>query len=347
MNPGETSDIQLIRDFVINKILVTDARGYIKSRESAKLDFKQAFNWANAAEYTKTMVSFANNQGGYLVFGIKDKPRELSGLYGDSFEELTSEKISEFLKSYFSTTLDYEFEMIEVGSKKVGWIYTRPVLTKPIICIKNSGKELKDGAIYYRNGARSEAIGSTELQQILMEQKQKEADRWMKLFESVSKIGVENAAMLNLDSGVVNAPGGTVVIDESILKKIKFIKEGEFNEKKGAPALRIVGSVQAGTGRVIEKVVDPDIKYPLIAKEVGLQLGFQPAGSASANALALVKYYGLQTDEYMHIFNIGAGYKKYSQAVVDILRQKSADGEYEIDKDSESMKKIRKAAQKL
>jgi len=347
MSPGEISDIQLIRDFVTNKILVTDARGYIKSRESAKLDFKQSFNWANAAEYTRTMVSFANNQGGYLIFGVKDKPRELLGLSGDSFEELTSEKISEYLRSCFSSTLDYEFETIELDGKKIGWIYTRSALAKPIICIKNSGKELKDGMIYYRNGARSEPIGSAELQQILAEQRQKETDRWMKLFENASKIGVENAAMLNLDNGVVSAPGGAIVIDEAILKDIKFIKEGEFNEKKGAPTLRIVGSVQAGTGRVIEKIVDPDIKYPLIAKEVGLQLGFQPAGSAGPNALALIKHYGLQTDEYMHIFNIGAGYKKYSQAVVDQLKQKADDGEFEIDKDSDSMKRIRKAAQRL
>lgn len=131
------------------------------------------------------------------------------------------------------------------------------------------------------------------------------------------------------------------------MKEIKFIKEGEFNEKKGAPTLKIVGNVQAGTGRVIEKIVDPDIKFPLIAKEVGLQLGFQPEGSAGPNALALIKYYGLQTDEYMHVFNIGAGYKKYSQAVVDLLKQKAGEGEFDIDKDSESMKKIRKAAQKL
>lgn len=347
MNIGETSDLYLIREYVVTKILVTDARGYVKARESAKLDFKQSFNWANAAEYAKTMVSFANNQGGYLIFGVKDRPRELLGLAGGSFEDLSSEKISEFLRSYFSSRLDYEFETLEINGKNFGWIYTRPCLSKPVICIKNAGKELKDGVIYYRNGARSEAIGSSDLQQILSEQKQKESERWMKLFENASRIGVENAAMLNLENGVVNAPGGSVVVDESILNDIKFIKEGEFDEKKGAPALRIVGSVEVGTGRVIEKVIDPDIKYPLMAKEVGLQLGFTPEGSAGPNALALLMYYNLQSDEYMHEFKMGAaGYKKYSQEVVTILKSKADAGEYEVNKDSESMKKIRKAAKR-
>ena len=343
-----TGDIQLIRDYVVNRLLQTDERGYVKSRESTKLDYKQSFNWSNSAEYTKTMVSFANNQGGYLVFGVKDKPRELVGLSGSAFEELSSEKVSEFVKSYFSSTLDYEFETVELDGKKFGWIYTRQAFIKPIICIKNSGKELKDGVIYYRNGARSESIGSSDLQKILAEQRHKESEKWMKLFENASRIGVENAAVLSLENGVVNAPGGAVVIDESILKDIKFIREGEFSETTGAPTLKIVGNVEASTGRIVERSIDPDIKYPLMAKEVGLQLGFQPEGSAGPNAAALVKFFGLQTVEYMHKFRMGAAeYKKYSQEVVTILKSKSEAGEFEIDKDSESMKKIRKAAQKL
>ena len=340
------NDLKLIRDYVSKTILQIDDRGYVKSRESAKLDFKQSFNWANAAEYTKTMVAFANNQGGYLLFGVKDKPRTIIGLSGASFDDLTSEKISEYIKSYFSTGVDYEFETIDYDGKKLGWIYTRPASVRPVICVKNSGKELKDGTVYFRNGARSEAVNSTNLQQMLSEQKRKESDRWMAFFNNATRIGIENAAILSLNDGIVTAPGGTVIIDENIMKDIKFIKEGEFNEKKGAPTLRIVGSVNAGSARIIEKIIDPDIKYPLTIKAVGIQLGFTPEGSAGPNALALVKVYGLQTDEYMHIFNIGDGYKKYSQEVVDILNKKASDGEFEINKESYSMKKIRKAAQK-
>jgi len=347
---NQNGDLQLIRDYVTAQILQTDSRGYVKSRESAKLDFKQSFNWSNSAEYAKTMVSFANNQGGYLVFGVRDKPREITGLSGNSFDVLSSEKISEFIKSYFSGTIEYEFEALELDGKKLGWIYTRPSAIRPIICAKNSGKELKDGVIYFRNGARSEAITSGHLQQMLEDRRQKEADRWMLLFKNAAKFGIENVAVLSLEDGVVAAPGGTVIIDESILKDIKFIKEGEFNEKKGSPTLKIVGNVSSeGTARIIEKITDPDIKYPLMIKEVGLQLGFTPEGSAGPNALALVKAYNLQTDEYMHTFSIGADskYKKYSQEVVDILKSKAEAGEFEINKDSESMKKLRKDAQKI
>jgi len=52
----------------------------ITARESSQLEFKEQFNWLSKANYAKSMVAFANNKGGYIVFGIKDQPRELVGL---------------------------------------------------------------------------------------------------------------------------------------------------------------------------------------------------------------------------------------------------------------------------
>lgn len=45
------------------------------SRESGWLEFKESFNWNSKDRYAKSIASFANNKGGYIVFGIKDKPR--------------------------------------------------------------------------------------------------------------------------------------------------------------------------------------------------------------------------------------------------------------------------------
>lgn len=40
-------------------------------------------------------------------------------------------------------------------------------------------------------------------------------------------------------------------------------------------------------------------------------------------------------------------YKKYSREVLNILREKANNDEFEIDKDSDSMKSIRKKARRL
>jgi predicted HTH transcriptional regulator len=58
------------------------------SRESGWLEFKESFNWNAKDKYAKSMAAFANNKGGFIVFGIKDKPRDLVGLRSNNFEEV-------------------------------------------------------------------------------------------------------------------------------------------------------------------------------------------------------------------------------------------------------------------
>ena len=63
----------------------------IINREGTTIEFKESYNHGNMAQYFKAMAAFANNQGGYILFGIGDKPRRLLGLKDKSlsqFEEL-------------------------------------------------------------------------------------------------------------------------------------------------------------------------------------------------------------------------------------------------------------------
>lgn len=339
-------DLDYIRSYM-HRIVELNDTGFLKTRESSKVEFKETFNWSNAEKYSKTIAAFANNQGGYLVFGVKDKPRKLIGLDNDNFDNFSAEKLAEYMKSYYSDSVDFEIETLDSNGLNVGWIYVRPQLQKPLICTK-SGSQIKDGAIYFRNGARNDLISSASLLRIIDERRDRETERWMGLFKSASKAGIENVALLDMQEGVLEGSGGSVIIDESILQQVSFIKEGEFNEKIGAPTLRVVGSVEGSKTTVIEKKIDPELKFTLISKEVGVELGFENSNSASSNAMSLIKYFGLNSPDFMHEFKIGVNtHKKFSQEVVDILKQKADAGEFEIDKDSESMKKIRKAAQKL
>ena len=60
-------------------------RDRVMARESGWLEFKESFNWLSKDKYAKSMAAFANNKGGYIVFGIKDQPRELTGLQSKNF----------------------------------------------------------------------------------------------------------------------------------------------------------------------------------------------------------------------------------------------------------------------
>ena len=55
--------------FILDLLKNTDANGRIKCRERNDLEYKESFNSSNFAKYAKTMASFANNCGGYIVFG--------------------------------------------------------------------------------------------------------------------------------------------------------------------------------------------------------------------------------------------------------------------------------------
>ena len=64
----------------------------IINREGTTIEFKESYNHGNMAQYFKAMAAFANNQGGYILFGIGDKPRRLIGLKDKSlsqFEEIS------------------------------------------------------------------------------------------------------------------------------------------------------------------------------------------------------------------------------------------------------------------
>jgi len=70
------------------------------------------------------MVAFANNKGGYIVFGIKDKPRELVGLQSNNFETTDEAKITAYFNDVFSPKIVFEKFIVEVRSKNIGVLYT-------------------------------------------------------------------------------------------------------------------------------------------------------------------------------------------------------------------------------
>lgn len=45
---------------------------YLFHREGQELEFKEQFNLAGLADYFRDVAAFANNRGGYLIFGVKD-----------------------------------------------------------------------------------------------------------------------------------------------------------------------------------------------------------------------------------------------------------------------------------
>lgn len=217
-------------------------RGRVIARESGWLEFKESFNWLNKDKYAKSMAAFANNKGGYIVFGIKNQPRELTGLKNNIFEITDESNITTYLNDVFSPEIIFEKLVIEVQSKNIGILHTYQAKNKPVICLKNSGN-LKESDIYYRYNAKSEKIKYPELKSLLDQIKTEQDNIWRKHLERISIIGPENATIFDISGGGIIKQNSTLAIDKKLISKLKFIKKGDFQEN-GKPVLKLIDEVK-------------------------------------------------------------------------------------------------------
>ena len=218
------------------------------SRESSTVEFKETFGWKSLSKYLKTCAAFANTRGGYIVFGVANKPHRLIGLSGSTlrlFEEIDPARLSGHFADFFSPEIHWQQQEYELQGKIYGLLYIFESHEKPVICKKDADKDLKEGDIYYRYRGRSERIKYPELRSLLEAKRETEQRLWMQHLASIARIGVREAGVFDLQSGKVTGTGGLFLIDEALLSQLVFIKEGEFSEVKGKPTLRLIGSLES------------------------------------------------------------------------------------------------------
>jgi Putative DNA-binding domain len=197
-------------------------------------------------KYIRTAAGFANARGGYIVYGIGRSPHTLLGMKGDAFEKLDPEKLTHYLNEHFDPLIDWEHHIHELDGKVFGLIYIYESQNKPVICKKNEdeAKSLKEGEIYYRYRGRTQTIRYAELKELIDERRKREQLLWFKHLKDIARIGIADAALLDLRTGMVKGAGANLVIDESLIPQLAFIRDGEFNETKGKPTLKLIGSIE-------------------------------------------------------------------------------------------------------
>lgn len=238
----------------------------LNSRESSTLEFKESFGWKSAAEYLRTCAAFANAKGGYIVFGIGNQPHTINGLDKTSlkqFQELDPARMTRHFNDHFSPEIIWKIQSYEMNDKTFGVLYITESTDKPVFCIRDFGSELKNGEIYYRYRGQSSRIKYPEFRTIIERIRRDEESRWLGHLTRMAKIGIRDVGILDLQSGQVSGPGGSFIIDESLLSQVSFIREGEFSETKGKPALKLIGTVES---------LGPTVTAGKIVKTRGIRL---------------------------------------------------------------------------
>lgn len=245
----------------IREMLKQDPKNpaHVVSRENSRLEFKESFSLNSLEKYGRTIAAFANAQGGYLVFGVRNRPRLLVGLQNKAFENADPEAITEFLNATFAPEIAWEMHVSEVNGYSVGLVYVRESGAKPVICTRNIG-QLRESDIYYRYRGRTERIKYAELRALLEAEREKERLLWLRHLAKMARIGVQNVGIMDTGTGEVTGAGGSFLISEDLLPKLRFIRDGHFVESDGAPALRLIGDV-APVGsdfiRPVKKIFEP------------------------------------------------------------------------------------------
>ena len=265
-------------------------------------------------------------------FGITNSPRSLKGINKDKFDQIKIEQLSTYLSEYFSPEIHWDIGVVTFKRKHYGYIAIEEAEDKPVICKKNSGDILKDGDIYYRYRGKSKRIEFPELKRIQIEIREKERKLWMEHIEKISRIGPKNVALLDLYSGKIESSNiaNSFVIDEELLadlkNKISFIQEGCFNEKEGAPTLKLVGSLARVDTTVVPNL-DPNKDYPFLVKHLADELQIRPY-----DAQVLVWKLRLKNSKRYSIeVNVGAtNIFKYSKYALAAIREELA--EYDDEK---------------
>lgn len=140
--------------------------------EHNAIDFKA--QWIEDAALAKEMLSLANTQGGFIVFGVaenEDKSTRVEGL-----SEIKDKAIvSNGVKKYISSELKYEIydfsyttsEYEALNGKHFQMLVVEDTPEHIPFMAQREGKDIKQNMIYIRRGTSCEIANQEELQKIL------------------------------------------------------------------------------------------------------------------------------------------------------------------------------------
>jgi hypothetical protein len=219
---------------------------YLKGGESEEHECKHDFDPKKLTSAIRAIAALANNKGGYLFFGVSNQGYRVEGV-GAAFADTDVVRIVEKVKAHLSPTPSITAKgVIDFEGKGVGFVYVEKHPDRPVIVYRD-GDGLNEGEILFRYAGQSSRIKFGDLRAMLEERDRRAQVALASAARKLADVGTANALILDLEKNVIDAQGRSILIDRELAESIKFIKEGEFDEKIGAPTLKLIGEVSAVT----------------------------------------------------------------------------------------------------
>ncbi len=233
----------------------------VQSKELKEIEFKESFQSPKYKDkkILKWISSFANAQGGLIIYGVNNNA-EITGLKDDRFQKVDSKDFTEELSNFFMPEIVFDLFGETINGHELGFLYIYESENKPVVAIKDCDT-FSEGDIFYRYSGQSTKIKYAELKTIIDKRTEKLNNNWINLLKNIATVGVENIGILNVLNGEITGNEKKLFIDKNLIPQLKFINEGNFVEREGAPTLTLIGHVESidfDENRII-KVVETKI----------------------------------------------------------------------------------------
>ncbi|WP_368933442.1 helix-turn-helix domain-containing protein [Brevundimonas naejangsanensis] len=240
--------------------------------ESGTMECKAGFGLKHSHQWVKAIAALSNNRGGYVFFGVADgghkgaAEQDLSyavvGLGTDEFSKVDPAEITNKLRSVLDPTPRIEIATRHIGGTMIGVIHVEQHPSRPVIAQKSEGGDkIKEGDIFYRYPGQSIRIKYSDLRAMLDQRDRQARMDVMPMVERLLALGPERALVADLEQGILADSRNSIIIDPDLIDRIKFIREGDFDEVGGAPTLKLVGKVVSASQEEIQSrgVITDDI----------------------------------------------------------------------------------------
>jgi hypothetical protein len=221
-----------------------DGNWVLHGGETEEHECKLEFNPKKLIPVVRAIAALANNKGGYIFFGITNGRCQVEGV-DSTFGETDIAQIVEKTKAHLAPTPTLAAkDTFSLDGKIVGFIRVEKFNNPPIIVYRD-GDGLHESDILYRYPGQSARIKFSDLKAMLDQRDHKAQLTLAKAAEKLANVGTANALVLDLEQNTLETDGRSIILDEKLVDNIKFIKEGQFEEKIGSPTLKLVGNVKA------------------------------------------------------------------------------------------------------
>ena len=157
--------------------------------ETDEFECKENFNLKGFGKPLKTIAGFANHRGGYLFFGVKDKPDGFAvcGLKDYRFTDTDQNKFSQTIRAALEPTPRFRVATVMLDGLTVGVIHVEPHNSRPVIAGKTEN-ELIEGFIYYRYPGETRPICYADLRAILDERDRQSRESIMPMVQRLLEL---------------------------------------------------------------------------------------------------------------------------------------------------------------